>query len=125
MEIQKLKYQLIYFATFLFTSAVTFFLAFFPPVFAMCEYTYNYLKSAMMFPGSLIASVLIMILTIRNKGDNSFFKKYLKNLALVAIPFSLISFSLLPLSDMLDSHGMSINISRRNIVVPSPINYTK
>lgn len=106
-NIEKKKTLLRYFGYFLFTCAVMGIAGYFPPVWAMCDCTYNYLKSFMIFPGSLFASAVIMYLTIKKSGS-SFTKSYFKNLAIIAIPYALISFFLVPISDTLDSLNLGV-----------------
>lgn len=100
---EKRKNLLAYLLASMFTLVVTGFAGYFLPVWAGCDCTYNHLKSFMIFPGSLFASIIIIYLTAKNQNGSFFKRVYFKYLALIAIPYALISFFLIPISDTLDS----------------------
>ena len=82
---------------------------FVPPVWVICECTYNEIKDFLVFPGSLFAGLIVIALTYFyvEKG-HSYWKTFFTSLLFLALIFSVLGFYIGPIADFIDATDIPI-----------------
>ena len=98
---------------------------FVPPVWAMCICTYNEIKGFLVFPGSLFAGLIVILLTyLRVEKGKSYRKTFLISLACFVLFFGVLGFLIHPISEYINEKDIPIfqpDYPDWNIHVPSEI----
>jgi hypothetical protein len=82
---------------------------FVPPVWAACKCVYNEIKNFLIFPGSLIGSICVMLITyFRVKKGKSLRKSFVTVLIFFVALFSLLGFLIGPISDYINENDIPI-----------------
>jgi hypothetical protein len=99
------------------TSVLGFVAMFVPPVWAMCECTYNEIKSFLIFPGSLIAGLIVTLVTyLYVKRGGLYWKSFFRVLLYSILIFSVLGFLIGPIADFIKDTGIPIFQPAQRIV---------